>query len=189
MYYAGSLRCNSWIVKLGGCDIRLTVLGAMGWIFGVSESQFCVQTSYEWEGNLSKSCHQAICRSFVGPVCRTLWYISAKNLVWIFISLASKKYLKNTLCWLLANDVLLCESIVRICLVVSTINWIRWSWLFGNTPLINSRWFATGAVLSSAIVIDPVNIKQINATKIHDVSNVSDGNLLIGMRYVPAYWL
>ena len=32
----------------------------------------------------------------------------------------------------------------------------------------------TGAVLSSAIFIDPVNIKQINATKIHDVSNVSD---------------
>jgi hypothetical protein len=28
----------------------------------------------------------------------------------------------------------------------------------------------TGAVLSSAIFIDPVNIKQINATKIHDAS-------------------
>ena len=28
----------------------------------------------------------------------------------------------------------------------------------------------------------PVNIKQINATKIHDVRNVSGGNLLVGMR-------
>ena len=38
----------------------------------------------------------------------------------------------------------------------------------------------------SAIFIDPVNIEQINATKIHYVSNVSDGNLLVGMRCGPS---
>ena len=90
---------------------------------------------------------------------------------------------------MLANDVLLCESIVRICLVVfndklDSMILVIWEYSTDKLSLI-----ATGAVLSSAILIDPVNIKQINATKIHDVSNVSDGNLLVGMHYVPAYWL
>ena len=85
--------------------------------------------------------------------------------------------------------VLLCESIVRICLVVfndkldSMILGI-WEYSTDTWTRFKIQWF-----LSRAIFIDPVNIKQINATKIHDVSNVSDGNLLVGMRYVPAYWL
>ncbi len=75
---------------------------------------------------------------------------------------------------MLANDVLLCESIVRICLVVfndklDSMILVIWEYSTDKLSLI-----ATGAVLSSAILIDPVNIKQINATKIHDVSNVSD---------------
>ena len=70
--------------------------------------------------------------------------------------------------------VLLCESIVRICLVVfkdklDSMILVIWEYSTDKLSLI-----ATGAVLSSAILIDPVNIKQINATKIHDVSNVSD---------------
>ena len=84
---------------------------------------------------------------------------------------------------------MLCESIVRICLVVfndklDSMILVIWEYSTDKLSLI-----ATGAVLSSAILIDPVNIKQINATKIHDVSNVSDGNLLVGMRYFPAYCL
>ncbi len=74
---------------------------------------------------------------------------------------------------------LLCEPIVRICLVVfndklDSMILVIWEYSSDKLSLI-----ATGAVLSSAILIDTVNIKQINAkqinaTKIHDVSNVSD---------------
>jgi len=39
---------------------------------------------------------------------------------------------------------------------------------------------ATGAVLSSAIQIDPVNIKQINATKIHDAAMSQMENCWLG---------
>ncbi len=71
---------------------------------------------------------------------------------------------------MLANDVLLCESIVRICLVVfndklDSMILVIWEYSAEKLSLI-----ATGAVLSSAIQIDPVNIKQINATKIHDAA-------------------
>ena len=117
-----------------------------------------------------------------------LWEISAiASSGYLFYLSKKKKYLKNTSCWLLA--MLLCESIVRICLVVfndKLDSMILGIWEYSTDPWTEIQ---STVILSSAIFIDPVNIKQINATKIHDVSNVSDGNLLVGMRYVPAYWL